>query len=281
MAIKRRRPTGTAQGAGKPDWRSFDPVAEAYERTRAPVHAAPARDLVELAAPAAGARVLDVGTGTGVAAEAAIAAVGPEGLVVGIDPSTQMLRFAHERGVRRTAAAVALDLPFRNGSFDLVLAAFVIFFFTRYDTALHDMLRVLRPGGRMGVTTWGDRFDEFSRTWREVAESFVGKELLADSVRRAVPWEERFSDPRRLQDTLRDAGLRNIRVEQRTYRTTASQEDYLAGRETSATGRFIRDLLGEASWERFRERVTKEFRERFADPIGDSNDVLLAVGTKP
>jgi ubiquinone/menaquinone biosynthesis C-methylase UbiE len=265
----------------KTDWRSYDHVADLYDRVRTEFHALPAADLLREMAPPAGGRILDVGTGTGAAALAATEAAGTEAMVVGIDPSLEMLGRARDRGVARVVAGEALDLPFRTGAFDAVVATFVIFFFTRYETALHDMVRVLRPGGKIGVTTWGGTEDEFRRTWRHVAESFVGKDLLKDAIRRAAPWEERFSDPGRLQESLRDAGFRQVHVQRRDYRHSWSIEDYLAGRETSAAGRFLRDMLGDASWERFRERVSAEFRNRFSDPIGDTSDVLLAVGTKP
>lgn len=267
-------------GRARADWRSYDHVADIYDRVRTEFHARPAADLLGAMAPPAGGRVLDVGTGTGAAALAATKAVGPEGLVVGIDPSMEMLDRARARGAR-VVAAQALDLPFRDAAFDAVVASFVIFFFTRYETALHDMVRVLRPGGKLGVTTWGGTEDEFRRTWRGVAESFVGKDLLKDAIRRAAPWEERFSDPGRLKESLRDAGLRHVDVHRSDYRHSWSIDDYLAGRETSAAGRFLRDMLGDASWERFRQRVSEEFRGRFSDPIGDTSDVLLAIGTKP
>jgi len=262
-------------------WRSFDSVAETYERVRTPVHEPPGRDLVAAVDPPAGGRLLDVGTGTGVAAAAAVEAVGPSGLVVGIDPSAGMLRLARARGLTRVAAAEAIDLPFRDAAFDAVLASFVIFFFARYDTALFDMIRVLRRGGRLGVTTWTRRDDDFTRTWREVAESFTTRDMLDDAIRKAVPWEEHFSDPGRLEEALRRAGLRPVEVERRQYRSELTIDDYLAGRETSATGRFLRELLGDSLWARFRERVDGEFRRRFRDPIGDTNGVLIAVGTKP
>jgi SAM-dependent methyltransferase len=187
---------------------------------------------------------------------------------------------ARQQGLRRPVAASAIDLPFRDRTFDAVLAAFVVFFFRRYETALHDMVRVLRPGGTMGVTTWGRSEDEFRRAWREVAESFVGRRMLADAHKRGAPWEDRFSDRNLLAEALHQAGLRQIRVDSRRYRVTQSLDDYLAGRETSVTGRFVRDMLGEALWERFRQRVSDEFRSRFPDPIGDSFDVLLATAVR-
>jgi hypothetical protein len=60
-----------------------------------------------------------------------------------------------------------------------------------------------------------------------------------------------------------------------------SVTDYLAGRETMAAGRFLHATLGETLWGRFRIQVDEEFRTRFSDPIGDSYEVLVAVGTKP
>lgn len=281
MFRRKRPPSRSAPTAARRhgDWRSYDGVADLYERTRAPIHEAPARDLVDRIAPPVGGRFLDVGTGTGVAAEAARAAMGADGIVVGIDPSVEMLRWARRRGAL-TVAAEAIDLPFRDGTFDAVSASFVIFLFQRYETGLFDMVRVLRPGGRLGVTTWGERSDEFATTWRETAESFTGPQLLRDAVARAAPWEERFSRPDALEQALRDAGLRPVDVERRQYRNTIAVEDYLQGREASAMGRYLRTTLGESLWERFRERSREEFRRRFHDPIGDTSDVLLAVGTK-
>lgn len=281
MFRRRRPPAPPAPTAARrqDDWRSYDAVADLYERTRAPIHEAPARDLVARIGPPAGGRFLDVGTGTGVAGEAATVAVGPDGLVVGIDPSVEMLRRARRRGVTAVAGE-AIDLPFADDTFDAVCASFVIFLFKRYETGLFDMVRVLRPGGRLGVTTWGDRTDEFATVWRETAESFTGPQLLRDARARAAPWEERFSRPDALEQALRDAGLRPVDVERRQYRHTVAVEDYLQGRETSAIGRYLRSTLGESLWNRFRERTREEFRRRFPDPLGDTSDVLMGVGTK-
>jgi ubiquinone/menaquinone biosynthesis C-methylase UbiE len=272
---RRREQAPTA--ARPSDWRSFDRVAEAYGRVRAPVHEPPARDLVDLLGRPEGA-LLDVGTGTGVLAAAARHAGWSP--VIGADRSVSMLAQARARGLA-VVAADGIDLPFRDGQFAAVAAAFSLHIFPRYDSVLFDMLRVLAADGRLATLTWARQDDEFSRTWRTVAEAYATKALLDDAVRRAAPWEERFSDPARLEETFRDAGLREVLVERRGYRITVSVADYLAGRETTAAGRFLHGMLGDALWERFRARVEEEFRSRFPDPIGDSYEVLLAVGKKP
>jgi SAM-dependent methyltransferase len=191
-----------------------------------------------------------------------------------------MARVARGRGLERVAVAAAIDLPFRDQSFDAVVSAFVLHLVPKYETALFDMVRVLRRGGRLGLATWVAADDEFTRTWRDIAESFATKELLADAQRKAAPWAELLSHPGRVEEVLRGAGLRDVDVEQRTYRSEVSIEDYLTGRETSAIGRFLKEMIGPPLWERFRSRVEEEFRSRFRDPIGDTNEVLISVGTR-
>jgi ubiquinone/menaquinone biosynthesis C-methylase UbiE len=259
-------------------------VAEPYARAQAPVLALPAKDLIELVAIAPGSRVLDVGTGTGVAARAAAEAAGPGGLVVGVDPSVPMLaRGRQEAGSDRVAAATAIDLPFRDGTFRYVTANFVLSHFKKFDTALYDMLRVLAAQGRMGVSTWAaaDERDEFRKAWRAVAEQFAEREIIDDALHRAIPWEERFADPNRLKLTLHDAGLRDIRVERRTYRSEVTAESYLEGREVAATGRFLRYSLGPERWEAFRTRAREAFQQRFPPTFHDFREAILAVGHKP
>ena len=266
------------------DWRGYDAVAATYARTLGAQMAIPAADLVKLAEITQGARVLDVGTGTGAAARAASEAGGSERLVVGIDPSLPMLAIAHrEGGGPLFAAASAIDLPFRDGAFGFVLANFVLSHFTRFETALFDMLRVLRQGGRMAVTAWGpgDDQDEFSKAWMSVAEEFAEHEMLQDAHDRALPWEERFSDSSRLKEVLHEAGLRDIWVETRDYRFELSAEEYLAGRDITSAARFLRQMLGEELWHTFRQRTRAVFAERFPARFNDFRDVVFAVGHKP
>lgn len=264
------------------DWRSYDGVAELYERIHAPRLAEPARDLVRAADPPPGAHVLDVGTGTGIAALEATTRLGGDGLVVGVDDSLGMLQVGRRaRPEVRTLAAQAIDLPFRDGSFDAIVGNFVLAHFTKYQTALYDMLRVLRPGGRMAVNAWADRQDELTRVWIESVWTVVPKEVLEPAIAGAIPWRDRFRERDNLEETLMDAGLRHVQIDRREYRFVYPLDDYVDGLGTWAVGRFVRSMLGERGWGSFLERVRADFRDRFPDPVLDFREVLVAVGTKP
>jgi SAM-dependent methyltransferase len=103
-----------------------------------------------------GHRVLDVGCGTGILARAAAEHVGRDGAVAGLDPNTGMLGVA-----QRTAPDVAWHqgvaeaLPFGEATFDRVVSQFAAMFFTDRGVAVEEMARVLVPGGRLAIATWG------------------------------------------------------------------------------------------------------------------------------
>jgi SAM-dependent methyltransferase len=129
-------------------WASFAPTAI--------FTTPPAARLVEFAAIRPGERVLDVGTGTGVVAITA-ARTGAE--VSAVDLTPPLLQHAHENA-RLAGVDVswqegdAEELPFPDGTFDVVVSQFAHMFAPRPDVAIGEMRRVLKPGGRVAFSTW-------------------------------------------------------------------------------------------------------------------------------
>ena len=113
------------------------------------------KGLVERMRLQAGARVLDVGCGTGRLAEWIAERMGPSGQVVGVDPLAKRIALARERvpGVR-FHIGYAEDLSaFADGSFDGVCMSAVFHWITDQAKALAESARVLRSGGKLGFTT--------------------------------------------------------------------------------------------------------------------------------
>jgi SAM-dependent methyltransferase len=110
-----------------------------------------------------GERVLDIATGTGVAAFMAAERVGGSGEVVATDISQKMVDStraeAEARGVTNMTfeRVDAEDLGYPDGSFDVVMCVLGLMYPADPQRAIEQMHRVLRPGGRAAVAVWGHR----------------------------------------------------------------------------------------------------------------------------
>jgi ubiquinone/menaquinone biosynthesis C-methylase UbiE len=125
----------------------YDSAAADHDRLAVPaIFAEPARDLVARTGLPAAGRILDIGTGTGIAARLAIELAHPGTIVVGLDPSLEMLRVARSHDLLCLAVGAVPGLPYPDAAFDRILANFVLSHLTSYRTALLDIVRVLRPG---------------------------------------------------------------------------------------------------------------------------------------
>jgi SAM-dependent methyltransferase len=96
--------------------------------------------------------ILEVGCGEGELAERMACELGAD--VVAIDQSERMVELARARGVAAEVADVQ-QLPFDDGSFDCAVAAWVLFHVPDLHRALGELVRVLRPGGRLVAATNG------------------------------------------------------------------------------------------------------------------------------
>jgi SAM-dependent methyltransferase len=150
-----------AAGHADEQWQLDGDAADLYQRHLVPaVTAGWAADLVERAGLRRGERVLDVACGTGVVARAAAGRVGRAGHVAGVDINAGMLAVARSLPAGPGASvgwleASALGLPFRAGSYDVVLCQLGLQFMPDQSAALAGMRRVLVPGGRLGLSVYG------------------------------------------------------------------------------------------------------------------------------
>ena len=154
-----------------------------------------------LAEPRHGEYALDVSCGTGNYA-LALASWGVR--VIAIDASAQMLQIAQSKTAQEGLfiefrRGTAEDLPFANNSFDLVTAVLLLEFAPSPQKAVSEMLRVLKPAGRLVIGALGKH-----SLW---AAARRAKSLFVSSI-----WSgATFFTPRKMADLLREAGAHSFR----------------------------------------------------------------------
>ena len=165
--------------------------------------------LLTAAEVSAGDRVLDVATGTGEAAIAAISLVGDAGVVVGADISAAMLSTARAR-LPRSYRAIVTDgqsLAFQDASFDAVICQLGLMFFPDPARGLAEFRRVLRHGGCAAVCVISTA--EKAPMWGVLAET-LSRHL--PEQREALHLSFSLAHRPRLEAMLAAAGFRQVRV---------------------------------------------------------------------
>jgi demethylmenaquinone methyltransferase / 2-methoxy-6-polyprenyl-1,4-benzoquinol methylase len=206
----------------------FDRIAGLYDRMNtvmtAGLHRRWRRRAAELADVTPGDRVLDVATGTGDLALELAARVAPDGEVVGIDFSQRMLELARAKAQAggeshaglRFECANALALPFGTNEYAAATVGFGARNFADLERGLAEMVRVVRPGGRVVVleitTPRRPPLSTFFEVWFDRAVPVLGRvagdaaaySYLPSSVRR-------FPGPDQLAELLVRSGLGDVR----------------------------------------------------------------------
>lgn len=190
-------------------------VAKHLERMYASRDVLRRRALVRAALGAtAGDAVLDVGCGPGFYAAEVLDEVGPDGRVVGIDASPQMLAIAADRCAGRDNAEFhsgdATAIPVDDATFDRALSVQVLEYVDDATGALAEIHRTLKPGGRAVV--WD--VDWATVSWRSDHPERMARILTA--------WDAHLvhrSLPQTLGARLRDAGFENVDFEGHVFAT--------------------------------------------------------------
>jgi len=189
----------------------FDLVADEYDNVGVPFFQPIAEGLVEAVGAAPGDRALDLGCGNGASSRALAAAVVPHGSVVGLDLSPAMVDRA-----RRSLEGSGLDATLLVGdasdpdlpgeSFDVAISSLVLFFLPEPAAALSTWVRLLAPGGRIGLSTFGPSNDQ----WQSLEAPL--RDFMPPLDPRTVGPQSPFASDEGMAALLADAGASDVRT---------------------------------------------------------------------
>jgi SAM-dependent methyltransferase len=237
------------------DWGDGD-----YARIAATLMPA-AEVLLDAVGVAAGEALADVGCGTG---NVALAAAARGAVATGVDTSARLLELARARAAGEGAEARfvlgdAGALPLPDAGFDVAASAFGVIFAPDPARALAEMVRVVRPEGRVALTSWTSSGAIFE----------AGRAL-----RQALPQDDPPSPPPRwddagwIADRLADAGARDVRATTAEIAFAAeSPAAWMAGEEEHHPAwRAARRALGARRWEEVARRMLAALEDGNEDP---------------
>ena len=182
------------------------------ERSRVPDAVALNRRLCQAVEAKRGERLLEVGSGSGVLCRMLAPSVQPAGFVAGLDISREMCaearRYAQADQIHGGLvfhAGAAEALPYADASFDGALAARTLLHVPDPKTVIHEMVRVVRPGGRIVAMDW-----DFETVTVDHPDTELTRRLLnwRNDRRGGNNWSGR-----QLWRRLKEAGLMDLAVE--------------------------------------------------------------------
>jgi len=212
----------------------YSRIADLYETNFVPLFERLARRVVEMAELHEGQTVLDVGTGTGLAAFLAAKLVGSTGRVLGVDLSDGMLSVATKKSRDsrygnmefKKMDETSLELP--DNSFDAVISNLGLSRFN-VDVGFKETYRVLKPGGTLVFNEWTDKRDKCGVILRKILDKHRTRNpspLLAgtrEAETSIFQFYERVTDRLALQKMLRDVGFHKVSsstMQHKSIRTT-------------------------------------------------------------
>jgi len=267
-------PSDRAPEAGLRIARHYSSEAEAYRDLWAPVLVGLARWLLDELPLAEARRILDLGCGVG-ALLPHLHKAAPRALIVGLDRTEAMVTL----GPRDFPLLVgdAAELPFADGSLDAVVMAFMLFHLPRPTAGLAEAWRVLRPGGWIGLLTWGTERE--SRAWTRWVEELDA--AGAAEVTEQLSWHELVNTPQKVNRELEAAGFTVAvsRVESFVQRPTCAE--FVARRTSLGWCGHRWASLEQERRQALLERACRRLEELSPEDFEGRSEVIITVAERP
>ena len=258
-------------------------LAQVYDRYLVPMDFAPyARRLANQVNALAPRHVLETGSGTGVVTRELARILPSEVAITATDLNEPMLALAraniNEERIHWKQAD-ALDLPFPNCEFDVVVCQFSVMFFPDKLKGFRETFRVLRPGGCFLFNVW-DSFQANANRALTIAANIVGSAVGRDPLTLLNP---PYYDEWQIRSDLVAAGFTEIELDK------VSEPSRAASAREAATivchGSMLRSAIeahDPSLLEQITDKVTEALLSRFGTgPVEGTTRALLATAERP
>ncbi|MBC8063701.1 MAG: class I SAM-dependent methyltransferase [Chlorobia bacterium] len=283
MELEAEPETGTGDVFRRQAWMEWtDPaVVEAsirWKEKAAVHHAELTNKLVSKAGLFEGAKVLDLASGTGEPPLTIASIIGPSGKIVASEISEALVDQIRRRttlaGIPNLEViqAEASALPFPDDSFDVVTCRLGVMYFAPVQSALAEIRRVLKPGGRVALLAWG--MPEQGSYYASCIFPFLMRSGISPPPADA-PTPLRFSPPGSLTAELQKAGFEQVSETREVASLTWPGPPEELWRYLYETATPLRDVFDSLS--------TAEFKEAYAEamallgPLFDGKETVVTA----
>ncbi len=223
--------------------------------------------LLARAALVAGARVLDVGCGTGASTVAAARIVGAQGHVCGLDISAPMLERARDRAATLSQVSFLLgdaaDHSFDAHGFDRMISRFGVMFFADPVAAFRNLARALQPGAQVTFATWSE---VAHNPWFTIPAQAAKARLGAPpAVHPDEPGPFAFRDPERVDSIMAEAGFIDFGAETVAISLTPPGDRTAAASLATFVGPATRAIRHFSGTDADRQAIATDVADRLAE----------------
>ncbi|VAW54569.1 hypothetical protein MNBD_GAMMA07-2121 [hydrothermal vent metagenome] len=258
----------------------FDTVAAGYDHPSLAFFPQTAKSMMDFLNIQSNDLMLDVCTGTGVVALAA-APLLSQGSVTGIDLSTGMLKQAQKKAAELKLSnthfqQMDLDvLDFPNEKFDVACSSFGLFFLEDMTQALNNILRVVKPNGKIAISTFtGDAFLPMSNMFLQCYESFE-KEIPG-----GLSWK-RLSTHELIREQFSAVGISNVEIHHVPLGYQMTDANMWWDVVWNAGYRALLNQLSERQQVEFKEKHMAEITQLVGNEgVWFNTEVLIAIAQK-
>lgn len=230
--------------------------------------------------------VLDVASGTGEPGFS-IAKIVTNGTVILTDLSEDMLKIAHNNAINKglknieTCISDVSELPFHDNMFDAVSCRFGFMFFPDMVLAIKEMMRVLKPGGKIAIGVWSGPEKNF---WVTAAMGAINRNMQLAPPPPEAPGMFRCAKDGLMVELFQNVGLRDVYQKEVTEVLQCKTAELYWEMMTEVAAPFVSALnqADDDMKQKIKEEVFQTIHEKF--PKGDVNisaSSLLICGEKP